>query len=119
MARRILRGPELASGFLRVRLPRSEAELRLPVDVDQYRVGDIPDVDRLHERELRRERLPGQRVLLGPLEPHGNGGPPELLSVILGQPDDLDSLGLVLFPGLDVRLLDVCVLIPRMLSRRG
>src|SRR6266850_2460161 len=85
-------------GLLRVWLPRSEAELRLPVNVDQHRVGDVPDVDRLHERELRRERLHGQRVPLGPLEPYWDGVPPELLNVILGQPDDLDSLGLVTFP---------------------
>ena len=46
-------------------------------------------------------------ILLRPLEPHGDGVPPELLDVVLREPNDLDALGLVVIPGGDVRLLDV------------
>src|SRR4026207_1614304 len=87
----------------------------LAVDVDQHRIRDVTDVDRAHEGELRGERLPGQRVLLGPLEPERDGEPPELLHVLLGEPNHLHAVGLVLLPGRDVLLLNVGVVIPRVL----
>ena len=80
--------------------------------------GTYP-IDRPHECELGRERLFRERVPLGPLEPHGDGVTPELLDVIVGEPDDLGSLGLVLVPGSEVLLLNIGVLVPRMLARRG
>src|ERR1700737_1319507 len=89
---------------------RSEGELGLSVDVDQHGVRDVADADRLHERELGREGVLGERILLGPLEPHRDREAPELLHVVLGEPDDLDALGLVLVPGRDVLLLDVAAL---------
>src|ERR1700730_8621066 len=97
---------------------RSEGELGLSVDVDQHRVRDVADADRLHERELGREGLPGERILLRPLEPHRDREAAELLDVVLGEPDDLDALGLVLLPGRDVLLLDVGVLVPGVLPGR-
>src|SRR6185503_15280250 len=97
----------------------SEGELGLPVGVHQHRVRDVADVDRPHEGELGGERFLGDRILLGPPEPHRDGVPPELLDVLLGESDDLDPLGLELVPGRDVLLLDVRVLVPGVLTGRG
>src|SRR5678815_1671301 len=47
--------------------PGSEGEPGLAVDVDQHRVGNVPDADGLHEGELGGEGLAGQRVFLGPV----------------------------------------------------
>src|SRR5687767_8729560 len=55
--------------------PGLQGELGLAVDVDEHRVRDVADVERLHVGELGRERFPGERVVLRPLEPHGNGVP--------------------------------------------
>src|SRR5258705_2591453 len=80
----------------------SKRQLGLPVDVDQHRVRDVADADRPHEGELGGERFLGEWIPLCPREPHRDGAPPELLDVVLREPDDLDPLGLELVPGRDV-----------------